>query len=436
MSSSNPEKTPAAVVPRPNAPSIVVSPTLTLQPPLSRRGHGPGLVLLVDPVLDLGSCHDKTLDPPPLQKWAEEGYAVAQLRLVPNEVVEDTTAAAEVIQEAIQELAKLPSCDPTEKLGFIVYSAATKACPITTTAIEAACKKAAAVVYYGAEPAASSYTAGSSQLPVLAHLPGSGLSKPSDGSEAAAAAATPDHVKQHYYGPAAKGAAFAIPAHADFHASSASVAHTRTLGFLKPLVGGPWFDLEKIWDEHTYWEFEARDVEQTMATMVEEPYVNHIPTLTGGVGRKKLTEFYTNHFVFANPPDTELELISRTVGIDRVIDEFVTKMTHDRVVDWLVPGVPPTGKYLQIPFTSIVNIRGDRLYHEHISWDQGTLLQQLGLFPEYLPFPYPVASAQPGEKMEYRLPVAGVESAQKLRDESAVESNFMLEYSTRKATEQ
>lgn len=83
-----------------------------------------------------------------------------------------------------------------------------------------------------------------------------------------------------------------------------------------------------------------------------------------------------------------------------------------------------------------MNIRGDRLYHEHISWDQGTLLQQLGLLPEYLPFPYPVASAQSGEKMEYRLPVAGVESAQKLRDESAVESNFMLEYSTRKATEQ
>lgn len=63
--------------------------------------------------------------------------------------------------------------------------------------------------------------------------------------------------------------------------------------------------------------------------------VNHVPTLTGGIGREKLTDFYTNHFVFANPPDTELELVSRTVGIDRVIDEFVFKLTHDRVIDWM-----------------------------------------------------------------------------------------------------
>ncbi|KAK7915020.1 hypothetical protein PG985_012723 [Apiospora marii] len=433
MSSTNPEKTP---VPRPNAPSIAISPTLTLQPPLSRRGHGPSLVLLVDPRLDLANCHDKTLDPPPLQKWAEEGYAVAQLKLVPNEVAAAVEAGGLRLDEdnlhlAIQELESLPSCDGARELGFIVYSATTT-CPIAATAIEDACEQALAVVYYGAEPA--SYTA--SELPVLAHLPGasSSSSKPDGGD--AAAAETPDNVKRHYYGPAAKAPSFAIPADEHFHASSASVAHTRTLSFLKPLMAGPYFDLEKIWDEHTYWEFEARDVEQTMATMVEEPYVNHIPTLTGGIGRKKLTEFYTNHFVFANPPDTELELVSRTVGIDRVIDEFVTKMTHDRVVDWLVPGVPPTGKYIQVPFTSVVNIRGDRLYHEHISWDQGTLLRQLGLLPEYLPFPHPVASGQPGEKFEYRVPVADAESASKLRDESSVDSNAMLGHGPRRAAGQ
>ncbi|KAK7962016.1 uncharacterized protein PG986_002841 [Apiospora aurea] len=412
-SSTNPEKTP---VPRPSAPSIVVSPTLTLQPPLTRRGHGPGLVLLVDPSLDLSSRHDKTLDPPPLQKWAEEGYAVAQLELVPNEVVSaGGLLDEEELHQAIQELEKLPSCDGARELGFIVYSA-TAICPITATAIEAACDQALAVVYYGAEPA--SYTA--SQLPALAHLPGPSPSPNPAGGVDDAAAAAPDNVKQHYYGAAAKAPSFAIPADGHFHAGSASVAHTRTLSFLKPLVGGPFFDLEKIWDEHTYWEFEARDVEQTMATMVEEPY-----------GREKLTEFYTNHFVFANPPDTELELVSRTVGIDRVIDEFVTKMTHDRVVDWLVPGVPPTGKYLQVPFTSVVNIRGDRLYHEHISWDQGTLLRQLSLLPEYLPFPHAVASAQPGKRFEYRVPVAGVESASKLKDESAVDSNAMLGFGPR-----
>lgn len=119
MSSTNPEKTP---VPRPSAPSIVISPTLTLQPPLSRRGHGPGLVLLVDPSLDLANCHDKTLNPPPLQKWAEEGYAVAQLKLVPNEVATATGGLRlddDELHQAIQELERLPSCDGARELGFI-----------------------------------------------------------------------------------------------------------------------------------------------------------------------------------------------------------------------------------------------------------------------------------------------------------------------------
>lgn len=72
-----------------------------------------------------------------------------------------------------------------------------------------------------------------------------------------------------------------------------------------------------------------------MATMVQEPYVNHVPTLTGGIGRVKLTDFYRNHFIFNNPDDTALELVSRTVGIDRVIDEFIFNFTHDKVIDWL-----------------------------------------------------------------------------------------------------
>lgn len=128
---------------------------------------------------------------------------------------------------------------------------------------------------------------------------------------------------------------FIVPAHDDFKSAPAAVAHTRSLSFLKPLTNGPWFDLEALWDEHTAFEFGERDVEKTMATMVQEPYVNHIPTITGGIGREKLTQFYRNHFVFSNPEDTALELVSRTVGIDRVIDEFVFSFTHDRMIDWL-----------------------------------------------------------------------------------------------------
>lgn len=184
-----------------------------------------------------------------------------------------------------------------------------------------ACDEVRGVVYYGAHPA-------SSVKPMLVHQPGAKDGPPGEG------APLPAQAKAHHY-PQAASAFFAVPAHADYHGGAAAVAHTRSLQFLKPLLGGPYFDLEAIWEEHTYWEFEARDVAQTMATMVEEPYVNHIPTLTGGVGREKLTHFYTNHFIFANPPDTQLELISRTTGIDRVVDEFLFKFTHDRVIDWL-----------------------------------------------------------------------------------------------------
>ena len=255
------------------------------------------------------------------------------------------------------------------------------------------------------------------------------------------------------------GPFFVVPSHEDFRSSAAAVAHTRCLTFLKPLTGGPYFDLEAIWEEHTMFEFGERAVEKTMGTMVQEPYVNHTPTMTGGIGRDSLTYFYRHHFIFNNPADTALDLVSRTVGIDRVIDEFVAKMTHDRMVDWLyvrffpslsiihttsrtpevltmyrAPGIPPTGKYLEIPFTSVVNIRGDRLYHEHISWDQATLLRQLGLMPEYLPFPYALPDGKlPGEgkRFEYKVPTAGVETARKLVDERAVESNGMFEFEVR-----
>jgi carboxymethylenebutenolidase len=126
-----------------------------------------------------------------------------------------------------------------------------------------------------------------------------------------------------------------VPSHPSYHSPAAALSHTRTLSFLKPLLAGPYFDLEAIWEEHTGFEFGERSVERTMATMVQEPYVNHIPTMTGGVGRERLTNFYRHHFVFSNLDDTRLELVGRTVGIDRVIDEFVFVCTHDRVVDWL-----------------------------------------------------------------------------------------------------
>ena len=222
-----------------------------------------------------------------------------------------------------------------------------------------------------------------------------------------------------------------MPFQPGFHYATEAVSHTRSLSFLKPRLHGPYFDLELLWDEHTYYEFADRSVAHTMSTMVQEPYVNHVPTLTGGIGRASLTAFYRDHFIFSNAPDTVLELVSRTVGIDRVVDEFVFRFTHDRVIDWMLPGVPPTGRTVEVPFTAVVNVRGDRLYHEHIAWDQASVLAQLGLLPDHLPFPYAVEGWAADTPLEYRLPVAGVESAAKMREKNAVASNAMFAYKVR-----
>lgn len=93
----------------------------------------------------------------------------------------------------------------------------------------------------------------------------------------------------------------------------------------------------------------------------------------------------------------------------------------------------------------MVNIRGDRLYHEHIAWDQATVLIQLGLLPEYLAFPpallngsaatsgLPNGGAANPKSLEYRVPAAGLETAKKLRDKDSFESNAMFEYRLRSA---
>lgn len=103
-----------------------------------------------------------------------------------------------------------------------------------------------------------------------------------------------------------------------------------------------------------------------------------------------------------------------------------------------LPGLGPTGRKLEIPFTAVVNIRGDRLYHEHIIWDQGTVLAQLGLMPEYLPYHYPLPNATKEEPtkhpLEYRVPVAGLETAAKMRDKDAVESNQMILFKVREVS--
>ncbi|THY63187.1 hypothetical protein D6C99_00665 [Aureobasidium pullulans] len=397
-------------LPLPSAPVIDVSPLVVIQPPLSRIGKGPALIILIDQESASKPTAD-SIDPPPLQKWAEESFVVARIDLskLPTKDFEAT------LSNTIDAVKQLPEYDGNQKIGLIAYLVACS--PEIVMSLETS-KDIASIVVYGSSEIETT-------KPTLFHKPGNPPMPIQKDLE---------KKNKTYYYPKVEPL-FVLPSHKSFHASSASVSHSRTLSFLKPILGGPWFDLEEIWEEHTLYEFGERAVEKTMSTMVQEPYVNHIPTITGGIGRERLTSFYRNHFIFNNPEDTALELISRTVGIDRVIDEFVFSFTHDRQIDWLLPGIPPTGKHCRLPFTSVVNIRGDRLYHEHIAWDQATALVQLGLLPEHLPFPYPIEGkvAAAGKHFEYRVPAAGVETAEKLADESSVESNKMFNFAVREA---
>jgi carboxymethylenebutenolidase len=156
--------------------------------------------------------------------------------------------------------------------------------------------------------------------------------------------------------------------------------------------------LDQLWNEHVRHEFSTRSTEDTLATMVEDAYVNHIPVLTGGVGRDELREFYSKRFIPQMPPDTEMTPVSRTIGENQLVDEMVFKFTHSIHMDWMLPGVAPTGKRVEIPLVAIVRFREGKLAHEHIYWDQASVLVQVGLIDPA------------------KLPVAGIESARKVLD--------------------
>jgi carboxymethylenebutenolidase len=159
-------------------------------------------------------------------------------------------------------------------------------------------------------------------------------------------------------------------------------------------------DLPALWQEHTDHEFVTRDTEATLRTMVEDAYVNHVPVLTGGRGKEALRAFYSKDFIPRMPPDTALTPVSRTVGENQLVDEMIFSFTHTQEMPWMLPGVAPTNRPVKIPLVVIVKFRDGKLAHEHIYWDQASVLKQIGLLTDPA------------------LPVYGVETAEKVLDGS------------------
>jgi len=155
-------------------------------------------------------------------------------------------------------------------------------------------------------------------------------------------------------------------------------------------------DLCALWEQHTAHEFATRNTESTLDTMVDDAYVIHIPVMTGGCGKGELRAFYSTDFIPQMPPDTKLTPVSRTVGEDQLVDEMIFSFTHSIEMPWMLPGVAPTHKRVEIPLVAIVGFRDGKLAHEHIYWDQASVLKQIGVLTDP------------------SLPVCGVETAHKV----------------------
>jgi carboxymethylenebutenolidase len=168
----------------------------------------------------------------------------------------------------------------------------------------------------------------------------------------------------------------------------------------KPALKADEQTFNDVWLEHLRAEFKANSPDEAIATMTANPRVNQIPVMIGGNGREELYEFYARYFLPQIPPDTEMIPVSRTIGQERVVEEMVFRFTHTIPMDWMLPGIPPTGKRVEVGMVVVVQFDGDKMAHEHLYWDQASVLAQLGLL-------------EPGD-----LPVVGAESAQSVLDRS------------------
>ena len=165
--------------------------------------------------------------------------------------------------------------------------------------------------------------------------------------------------------------------------------------------------MSDLWDEHVRSEFANKDAHAAIETMVPDAYVNLVPVLTGGVGRDQVENFYSHHFIPHTPPDIEIVPVSRTVGSDRLVDELILRFTHSMEMDWMLPGVPPTGKRVECATVAVITFRDGKMLSEHLYWDQASVLVQLGLLD---------ASS---------LPVAGAATARKVADHTLPSNELM-----------
>jgi carboxymethylenebutenolidase len=365
-----------------------------LAPPPS--GSGPGLVVIHGAGgLNADFCRLCDI-------YAEEGYAVLAIDLQRH------VGAAQSLRDAANDVAAArpalaPFLEAAAKTGAIGFGSGA----LVAGAIGAMGAVDAVVAFGTAALAEEAALWRKLACPAALHIAGSER----DVAAAAARIRSADRPRLRVHEYPGCGQSFFDPGSAEHEPHATTVAHTRSLAILRPALG-PHYDFSTLLQEHLRHEFVTHDPDATMATMVAQPYVNHVPTLTGGVGHDMLKRFYKYHFIPNLPAKHRSVLISETVGPDAVILELVNTFTHDCEIDYLLPGIPPSGKELSVPVLVVAKFRGGQLYHEHIYWDQATLLVQLGLIDPK------------------GLPVAGSEEARKMLDQSLPANRLMPSWRT------
>jgi carboxymethylenebutenolidase len=384
---------------------------------LPASGYGPGIVVLQEifgvndhmrNVADWYAAHGFVALCPDLFWRMERGVELTDAewekaidfyqRLDEAKAVEDSAAALEFLR-------KRSAC--SGRVGAVGFCFGGNLAYLLSVRFKPDC----AVGYYGVSIEKSLGEAKNLGSPLLLHIAGRDQFCPPE-AQAQIHATLDSNPLVTIYDYPEMDHAFARPSGEHYDAAAAELANLRSLEFLVNSLAGAGLasaqqTLSARWDDHVKYEFATRNTDHTLETMVADSYVNHVPVMTGGVGHEELREFYSKRFIPQMPPDTAMTPVSRTIGIDRVVDEMVFEFTHTIRMDWMLPGVEPTNIHVKVALVVIVHFREGKLAHEHIYWDQASVLAQLGLID---------AS---------KLPVAGVESAEKVLNPSLPSNELM-----------
>lgn len=375
---------------------------------LPASGYGPGIVVLQEifgvnaymrSVADWYAAHGFVALCPDLFWRVARGVQLTDKGDDWNKAIElyqqlDHAKAVDDSAAAMNFLRQHPAC--SGRVGAVGFCLGGNLAYLLSVGFKPDC----AVGYYGVGIEKSLDEAANLTSPLLLHIPVKDRNCPPEAQAQIHAALDSNPLAKICDYPE-RDHAFARPGGEHYDAADAELANLRSLEFFVTNLAGAGLasaqqTLSSKWDDHVRFEFATRNTDDTLQTMVADAYVNHVPVMTGGVGHDELREFYSKRFIPQMPPDTNMTPVSRTIGTERIVDEMVFEFTHTSKMDWMLPGVEPTGKHVRVALVVIIHFRDGKLAHEHIYWDQASVLAQLGLID--------------AEK----LPVAGVESAEKV----------------------